>query len=115
MKLDALIESLNLEPLILPPDDSGEVTGGYSSDLLSDVMGNAQAGDIWITMQVHKNIVAVAAMKDLSGIILVNSRKPDNDTLQKAEEENIAVLGSDLPAFEVAGRLYDLGIRGRRK
>ena len=114
MKLDNLIESLGLGPLIPPIDGSVEVTGGYCSDLLSDVLANAQAGDVWITLQVHKNIVAVAAMKEVTGIILVNNRKPDNDTLQKAEEEGLAVLGSDLPAFEIAGRLYELGIRGKR-
>ncbi|MEW6681212.1 MAG: DRTGG domain-containing protein, partial [bacterium] len=69
-------------------------------------------GNIWITLQVHQNIVAVASMKSLSGIILVNNRKPDKDTLEKAEEENIPILTCHLSSFEVCGKLYQLGICG---
>ena len=69
-----------------------EVTGGYASDLLSDVIAHSRKGNIWITIQTHPNIVAVAAMKELSGIILTGGREPDVDTLQKAEEEGIPIL-----------------------
>jgi len=94
------------------PSLSNEVTGGYASDLLSDVIANSREGDVWITLQCHVNVVAVASMKDLAGIILVNDRQPDPDAAEKAEEEGIAILVSGLPAFEVIGRLYGLGIRG---
>jgi len=87
------------------------VTGGYVSDLLSDVIGNSRPGDLWVTLQSHVNVVAVASMKDLAGIILVNNRQMDEDAIEKAKEEGIAVLVSELPAFEVAGRLYGLGVR----
>jgi len=88
------------------------VTGGYASDLLSDVIGNSREGDIWITLQVHVNVVAVASMKELSGIILVNGREPDEDTVEKSETEGIPIMVSGLPAFELVGRLYALGLRG---
>ncbi len=88
------------------------MTGGHASDLLSDVIGNSREGDIWITLQVHVNVVAVASMKELSGIILVNGREPDGDTIEKAEAEGIPVMVSGLPAFELVGRLYGLGLRG---
>jgi serine kinase of HPr protein (carbohydrate metabolism regulator) len=88
------------------------ITGGYASDLLSDVIAHSQAGDVWVTMQMHRNIIAVATLKDLAAIVLVNGRTPDADTLAKAREEKVAVLSSRLPAFELAGRLYQLGIRG---
>jgi len=58
------------------------------------------------------NIVAVASMKELSGIVLVNGREPDEDTLEKAEAEGIPIMVSGLPAFELIGRLYGLGLRG---
>jgi hypothetical protein len=84
--------------------------GGYAGDLLSDVIANSKTGDVWITMQVHANIVAVAVLKELSAIVLVNGRKPSEDTLKKATEEKIPILVSKLSAFETAGKLYDLGI-----
>lgn len=87
-----------------------EVTGGYSGDLLSDVMAHSMAGNVWITMQIHVNIVAVAVLKELSAIILVNGRQPTEDTVRKAIEENIPILQSQLPAFEIAGKLYLLGV-----
>ena len=87
-----------------------EVTGGYTGDLLSDVIAHSRKGNIWVTIQTHPNIVAVAAMKELAGIILAGGREPDSDTLQKAEEEEIPVLVSPLFAFELAGKLYQKGI-----
>ncbi len=89
-----------------------DVQGGYASDLLSDVMAHAKAGDIWITLQVHLNAVAVASLNDLAGIIIVNGREPEEATIRKAQEEGILLMVSTLSAFEVAGRLYELGIRG---
>jgi predicted membrane-bound dolichyl-phosphate-mannose-protein mannosyltransferase len=84
------------------------------SDLLSDVMANSKEGDVWITLQVHPNIIAVATLKDLAGIIIVQGRKPEKETIEKAQSENIPILVSDLQAFEIAGRLYQMGISGMR-
>lgn len=88
------------------------VTGGYASDLLSNVMGQAREGNIWVTMQGHKNIVAVASLAGLSAIALAGGVKPDQDTLEKAAAENIPLLVTDLPVFEFVGRLYALGVKG---
>ncbi|MFW5754319.1 MAG: DRTGG domain-containing protein [Marinilabiliaceae bacterium] len=84
------------------------VTGGYVSDLLSDVMGNASEGDVWITLQTHKNVMAVASLKEVAAVVLVKGLKPDADTLAQGNEEEIPVLGSELETFELAGRLYVL-------
>jgi predicted transcriptional regulator len=89
-----------------------EVAGGYAGDLLSDVIAHSRKGSIWVTIQTHPNIVAVAAMKELAGIILAGGREPDADTLKKAEEEDIPILLSSLFTFEVVGRLYQMGISG---
>ncbi|MCK7481496.1 MAG: serine kinase [Candidatus Moduliflexus flocculans] len=88
------------------------VLGGYAGDLLSDVIGHGRKNDLWLTMQVHPNIVAVAVLKDLAGIVLVGGRVPAAETLAQAEREKIPVLGSGLPTFELAGRLYALGVKG---
>ena len=61
------------------------MTGGYCSDLLSDVMGNACEGEIWITLQTHKNIMAVAALKEVAAILLVKGLRPAAEVLTLAE------------------------------
>lgn len=89
------------------------VTGGYASDLLSNVMGQASAGYVWITMQGHKNIVAVASLAGLAAVVITGGVKPDAETLAKADAENIPLLTTELPSFEVIGQLYSLGIKGK--
>ena len=100
---------------IVGPADGGsrEVRGGYVSDLLSDVMANAQDGDAWVTMQRHVNTVAVAQLKSLAGIVIVNGRQPEADMAARAAEHGVAVVTTPLTAFEAAGRLYEAGLRGR--
>jgi len=77
-------------------------------------MGNAREGDLWVTMQKHLNIVAVAHLKGLAGIVVVNGRRPEDAAVAKAEEEHITIISTELPAFDVIGILYSQGIRGRR-
>lgn len=85
-----------------------EASGAYAADLLSDVMGRAKEGQIWITMQGHKNVMAIASLRDLAAIVLVNGNKPDQDMLAQANEEGIPVLGTQKGAFETAGELYQM-------
>ena len=108
MKLREIKESLNLKVYLGEELLDREVTGGYASDLLSDVMGHASEGEVWITLQTHKNVVGVASLKDLSAIILVKGFTPEKDTLELAENESIPVLGTDMQTFEFCGVLYNL-------
>jgi serine kinase of HPr protein (carbohydrate metabolism regulator) len=85
-----------------------EITGGYTSDLLSDVMGHAERGKIWITLQTHKNVIAIASLKELAAVILIKGNEPDADMIAQAKEEGIPVLGSNEEAFEMTGKLYNL-------
>jgi len=109
MNLKQIIEKLDLSVSCPGKGVDQEVSGGYMGDLLSDVIANSKAGNVWITMQVHVNIVAVSVLKDHAAIILVNGRTPAEDTLKKAIDEKITILSSKTPAFETAGRLYALG------
>ncbi len=108
MKVKEIIEKLHLEVLAGQDKLGVEVTGGYTSDLLSDVIANSKEGNLWITLQTHQNIIAVAKLRDLVGIIIVNNREPDEASLQKAKEENVPLLVSKEMAFEVSGKLYEL-------
>ncbi len=87
---------------------SAEVTGGYSSDLLSDVMAHAAAGSALITIQAHKNTVAVAVLLNLPVIILCNGRTPPDDMVEAARIESIALLSTGMSQFEVSGKLFAL-------
>lgn len=110
MQLNEIVSKLDLEVKSGFDQLNNEVTGGYASDLLSDVMANAKKGDIWITLQVHQNIVAVATLKEIAGIILVNNRQPEEETLQKASQEKVPILVSKLPTFDLVGKLYQIGM-----
>ncbi len=87
---------------------ANEITGGYTSDLLSDVMGFAAAGNVWITLQTHKNVMAIASLRELAAIILVKDFTPDADTLEQANDEGIPILGSKEQAFELSAKIYNL-------
>ncbi|MHC1691351.1 MAG: DRTGG domain-containing protein [Bacteroidales bacterium] len=108
MKVKDIAEKLSLKIFSAPEGLNREVTGGYTSDLLSDVMGHAQEGHIWITLQTHKNIMAVASLKDIAAIILVKGFTPEQETIELSEQEGIPVLGSSSEAFELSGKLYEM-------
>ncbi len=112
MKLEEIARDLDMEAKSGAQNLSRNVVAGYASDLLSDVMAHADEDFLWVTLQIHQNIVAVAVLKELAGIVIVNGREPEPDTLAKAEEEGVPVLVTRLPTFEVVGRLYQLGLRG---
>jgi predicted transcriptional regulator len=106
MKVSELVEKLNLKVFSGREGLDREITGGYVSDLLSDVMGNASEGEVWITLQTHRNVVAIASLKDLSCILLVSSLVPEQNTMENSEQEKIPILGTTLSTFGIAGLLY---------
>jgi hypothetical protein len=114
MKLRDLAERLGWELKTRNVPMEAEVKTGYASDLLSDVLANSIEGDLWVTRQTHLNIVAIAVMRDLSGILIASGAEPNPDTLEKAAEKMVPIFRTTLPTFEVVGRLYQLGITGKR-
>ena len=110
MKVKDIINILGLKLLSGVKGIDKKVKNGYCGDLLSDVMAHAPDACIWITIQTHQNIVAVAKLREISAIIIAAGHEPDIDTKQKAEDEGIPLLISSLSSFSIAGRLYELGI-----
>jgi predicted transcriptional regulator len=108
MKVTEIVEKLGLKVYSGHEGLGKEITGGYTSDLLSDVMGHAGAGNAWITIQTHRNVMAIASLRDLSAVIISCGEKPGDDTMTQSNEEGIPVLGTDLPTFELTGKLYSL-------
>ena len=111
MSIRDIVKTIGLKVLSGEELLEREVTGGYAGDLLSDALANSKKGNIWITLQIHQNIIAVASSKELSGIIIVNGRKPMEETIKNAKEEKIPLMISNLLTYEVTGRLYEIGIR----
>ena len=108
MKVKDIVEALNLKVLSGAQGLDKEVEGCYVSDLLSDVMGNAEMGNIWVTLQTHKNVMAIASLKELSAVILVKGLSASEDTLEQSNEEGIPFLSTEAETFETAGKIYEL-------
>ncbi|MDY7038409.1 MAG: serine kinase [Thermodesulfobacteriota bacterium] len=109
MKIGQFQKLFNLEVAAGEKGLDHEVKDGYCGDLLSDVMANSTQGTIWLTIQRHQNIVAVAVLKEMAAIVLVNGRQPEEETKAKADEEGMPILLSPLPAFKLAGLFYKEG------
>ncbi|MCL2809761.1 MAG: hypothetical protein FWD24_06825 [Treponema sp.] len=88
--------------------DDTELTGAYTSDLLSDVMAHAKDGGALITIQAHKNTVAVSSLVNISVIIICNSRPLPDDMLEAAKDEGIAVIRTKENQFTVSGKLWEM-------
>ena len=110
MNVKELSEKFNLHVVAGQNHLDRQIQGGYCGDLLSDVMANAPNGCIWLTVQTHQNIVAVAVLHEMAAIILTGGQEPDQETIEKAEEEGIPILMWPHTAFELAGRVYAAGI-----
>jgi len=112
MNLQQIIDQLNLTVLTEPLDFASMIpTGGYSSDLLSCVMAGAKRGYLWITLQAHLNIVAVAALNEVAAIIITENAQPDAASIAKANQQGVVLLSTTQPTYEINGKLWEFGIR----
>jgi hypothetical protein len=113
MRLAEIAQELKLRELTPEVPCDGDITGGYASDLLSDVLAHAPTGGVLITLQVHLNVIAVASHAGLQAVIFASDRMPEEDVIDRAVGEGLALFVSPADTFEIAGRLYQAGIRGR--
>ena len=112
MTLQEIIAKLNLTVLTTPRDFSAVTPqGGYASDLLSCVMAGAQPDNVWVTLQAHMNVVAVASLREVAAVIITENAQPEADVIAKANDQNVTLLSTSAPSYEVAGRLWEMGIR----
>lgn len=108
MKVRELVEKLNLKVVSGEKGLDRDIDGCYVSDLLSDVMGNAEMGNVWVTLQTHKNVMAIASLKELACVILVKNLMPSDDTIEQSNEEGIPFLTTDMQTYETVGKIYQL-------
>jgi serine kinase of HPr protein (carbohydrate metabolism regulator) len=113
MNLAELVKQLDLKVYAGRNQLTRTISGGYVSDLLSDVMAHSRKDHLWVTIQIHPNIIAVAVIKELAAIVLVNGREPAAETVEQAQKERVPIFGTPLSAFEFVGRLHGLGIKGK--
>ncbi len=112
MNLQQIIDRLNLTVITEPRDFTLiQPEGGYTSDLLSCVMAGAKSKYLWITLQAHLNIVAVAALLDVAAVVITENAKPDTATISKANEQGIILLTTSKQTYEIDGKLWEMGIR----
>lgn len=112
MNLQQIIDQLNLT-VLTEPRNFATITpsGGYSSDLLSCVMAGAKKGHVWVTLQAHLNIVAVAALNELTAIIITENAQPDAASIAKANQQDVILLSTSQSTYEVNGKLWEMGVR----
>jgi predicted transcriptional regulator len=112
MTVQQIVDALGLK--VLSGDGLLEraVSGGYASDLLSYVMAKAQPAEVWVTLQAHPNVVAVASLTDVACVIITEGIQPDEVTLAKARQEGVILLGTNEDTFRTVARLAALGLEG---
>ncbi|MBR2553217.1 MAG: hypothetical protein IKR06_00040 [Erysipelotrichaceae bacterium] len=108
MKVTEMIEKTGFKTVYLGEDR--EVAGVYCGDLLSWVMGKGQPEQAWITVQSHLNVIAVAVLREFSCIVLAEQAEFPEEVIERAKNEGLTLLYSDLPVYETAVRLYEAGI-----
>lgn len=108
MTTEEIVRELELKVFTGGELASRELRGGYVSDLLSDVMGHAKEGEVWITLQSHANVVAIASLKELAAILLVKGIEPDAAVVEKAREEGVTILGTNEDTYTITGKLFQL-------
>lgn len=109
MNIGELAKELNLK--ILTGEDDSQVSGGIASDLLSYVMGKGKEGQIWLTIQVHENIIAVASLLGLAGVIIADGKIPGDGTVKSAEKHMVTLCLAKETVFELSGKLYKIGVK----
>ncbi|MCE5323984.1 serine kinase [bacterium] len=108
--MENIAQKLNL----IPRNEASanvEVTSGYASDLLSDVLAKAKNGAIWVTNQKHINVIGVAVMLNLAGVVIAGGVEPEPSTITKAKVENVSLYTTDMSLYELVGKLNEMGIR----
>lgn len=110
MTIRELVERTGWKAVTAEGDFDREASGVYCGDLLSWVMGKGQPDQVWITVQSHMNVIAVAVLREFSCVILAEGAVFPEEAITRAVSEDLVLIESDLPVFETAKKLIELGI-----
>ena len=109
MKLEEVIEKANLK--VLTNVETRDVKGVFISDMLSDVMTGAEAGNLWLTVQTHTNIVSAANLVDLAAVVITSGKELPKTTIDLANRYHVIILSTPLKTFELATKLMGIGLK----
>jgi len=117
MNLNQITVPLDLQELTPVPQESlkSDITQAHASDLLSDVLANAPAGGVLLTIQVHLNVIAVALHAMQAAVIFTSGMVPEEAVRERAMAEGLPLFATKQSTFDTAGKLYALGIRGQHE
>ncbi len=87
-----------------------EIKGVYISDMVSDIIGMGD-GNLLLTLQTHKNVIAAANLVDVAAIVFSRGKVPADDVIALANKAGIGLLGYEGDTWTLAKKLYELGIR----
>lgn len=110
MKLREIVNMLDCEVLTGDLNMDEDIAYGYTSDLLSEVIGKAKAGSIWVTIQSHLNIVAVAVLVGIKAIVICEGKNVDPKVVEKARQEGVAIIRTKENSFRTSGILFKAGL-----
>ncbi|KYH34329.1 DRTGG domain protein [Clostridium tepidiprofundi DSM 19306] len=110
MKVREIVNNLSCKVLAGHNGLDREVKGVYINDLLSWVMSHGNSNNIWITVQTHPNVIAVASLLDFSCVIIPENSDIEEVTLKKADDEGIPILQTELSGYELCSVLNELGV-----
>jgi predicted transcriptional regulator len=108
MKIEEVIQKADLKALTNVEDR--EVEGVFISDMLSDVMTGAEAGNLWLTVQTHTNIVSAANLVDLAAVVITSGKELPQATIELANRYHVVILSTPLKTFELATKLIAVGL-----
>lgn len=111
MKIREIVDILDCEVLTGELNMDEEVTYGYTSDLLSEVMGKAKADSVWVTIQSHLNVVAVAVLVGIKAIVICENKSVDPKVVEKAKQEGVAIIRTKENSFRTSGILFKAGLK----
>ncbi len=114
MNTKEMLEKQKKVTVHVVPERDMEVTGGFTGDLLSFVMGSAPEGTLWVTIQNHVNVAAVALLKEIPLILLASGRSPSPELKEQCIREGIALATADMDSFNLCGVLHGMGVRDRQ-
>lgn len=113
MKVRQVVEALALQVIAGQATLEREITGGYSADLLSSVMAHAKKGNVWVTLQAHPNVVAVASLVEMAAVIVTEGATIPGDVIAKATAEHVVLLATPHTTFYIVAELARLGLKAQ--
>jgi predicted transcriptional regulator len=110
MKMQEMIALIDGKLISNPTNLDREIKGGCGADLMSDVLAFIQPDAVLLTGLCNPQVVRTAHMADVAAVVVVRGKKPPQETIDLANEENIPLISTPFGTFELCGRLFAAGL-----